>query len=341
MAAPGHAGSEGPGSELPGLQPDDGVRQATGRTNSRQRDRAGSIRCEHCPDGNSHGAWRDQPPGEQPTPATAARNLWKRCPALLLRGDHCIAAGIRHGPAVHLPNIHCSGGLAVAGGTAAPSHWLGRAAGLDRCGVCDPTGMAWCRPKRAGVTPSAGSTGWRFIYSSGLCVRSTLIGQGTPLGDHSLLPAGLDSPHVADGSAKRGLAFRGGLDLVARRRCADPTRPDLGDQRAELSASGEGDIAELCPGVVCCKLGVDLVQRIDYGIHLCWCSAGAGCILYQPLQPSALIRSARGQAKGIKQPTLGFATTVYCRLGKTPPFSVRPALEVEIKGTVHTNAVQR
>ena len=339
MAAPGHAGSEGPGSELPGLQPDDGVRQATGRANSRQRDRAGPIRCEHCPDGNSHGAWRGQPPGEQPTPAAAARHLWKRCPALLLRGDHCVAAGIRHGPAVHLPNIHRSGGLAVAGGTPAPSHWLGRTAGLDRCGVCDPTGMAWCRPKRAGVTPSAGSTGWSFIYSSGLCVRSTLIGQGTPLGDHSLLPAGLDSPHVADGSAKRGLAFRGGLDLVARRRCADPTRPDLGHQGAELPASGEGNVAELCPGVVCGKLGVDLVQRIDHGIHLCRSRAGAGGIVHQPLQPSGLIRSACGQAKGIKQPTLGFATTVCCRPGKTPPLSVRPALEIEIKGTVHADAV--
>jgi len=260
---------------------------------------------------------------------------------VLLRGDHCIAAGIRHGPAVHLPNIHRSGGLAVAGRTPAPSDWLGRAAGLDRCGVCDPTGMAGRRPERAGVTPSAGSPGRSHVYCSGLCVRSTLIGQGTPLGDHSLFSAGLDSPHAADGSAQRDLAFSGGLALAARRRCADPTRPNLGDQGAELSASGEGDVSELCPGVVCCQLGMDLVQRIHYGIHLCWCSAGAGCILHQPLQPSGLIRSARGQAEGVEQPTLGFTTTISCWPGKTPPFSVRPALEIEIKGTVHTDAVSR
>ena len=341
MAAPGDPGGKGPGSELIGLQPDDGVRQATGGANPRQRDRAGSIGCEHRLDGNSHGARRNQSPGQQPTLAVAAWHLREHCSPLLLRSDHFATTGVRNGPAVHIPNLYGGCSLAVAGGAITPSHRHRRGAGLDRRGDGDPAGMAWCGPNRTGNTTRNGSPGRSPVYGSGLRVRPPSIHQRTPLGDHSLFPSGLDSPHAADGSAQRGLAFSGGLDLAARRRCADPTRPDLGDQGAELSASGEGDVAELRPGVVCCQLGMDLVQRIDYGIHLCWCSAGAGCILYQPLQPSALIRSARGQAKGIKQPTLGFATTVCCRLGKTPPFSVQPALEVEIKGTVHTNAVQR
>ena len=74
-------------------------------------------------------------------------------------------------------------------------------------------------------------------------------------------------------------------------RCLDPTRPDLGHQRAELSGGGQGDIVELRAGVVCSELGLDLVRRNDHRIHLCWRSAGARCIFHQPLQPSGLINS--------------------------------------------------
>ena len=296
MAAPGDPGGKGPGSELIGLQPDDGVRQATGGANPRQRDRAGSIGCEHRLDGNSHGARRNQSPGQQPTLAVAAWHLREHCSPLLLRSDHFATTGVRNGPAVHIPNLYGGCSLAVAGGEIAPSHRHRRGAGLDRRGDGDPAGMAWCGPNRTGNTTRNGSPGRSPVYGSGLRVRPPSIHQRTPLGDHSLFPTRVNSLDAADGDSKRSLASGTGLALVTRSRCLDPTWPDLGHQGAELPAGGEGDIVELRAGGVCSELGLDLVKRIDHRIHMHGCSVGAERLVHQPLQPSDLInlRASRG-----------------------------------------------
>ncbi len=291
MAAPRDPGGKGPGPELIGLQPDDGVRQATGGENPRQRDRPGAIGCEHRLDGNSHGSRWNQSAGQQPTFAVAARHLREHRSSLLFRSDHCAPSGIRHGSAVHIPNVYGGCSLAVAGGAIAPSHRHRCGAGLDRRGVCDPAGMAWYGPNRTGRTARDGSPGRSPVYGPGLRVRPPLIRQGTPPGDHSLFPTRLDTTDAAEGDSKRCLAVGTGLVLVTWSGFLDPTRPDLGHQRAELSASGEGDIVELRAGVVCSELGLDLVQRNDHRIHVFWSSAGAGSILHQPLQPSSLINS--------------------------------------------------
>ena len=295
MAAQGDPGCEGPHPQLTVVQPDDGVRQTTGGTHSRQRDRLGAIPGEHRFDRDCHAARTGQSLREQPTLAAAARDLRKPSSALLLRSDHRPATGICHGAAIHLPNLHSWSSLAVARGTPATTHWHRRGAGMGRRGVGDSAGMARCRPGKTGRTTCDGSPWRSLVHGPGIRVRTPLIRQRTPFGHHSLFPSCLDPTHASDGDARRSLAIGVGLGLVARSGCLDTTRPDLGHKRAELSAGSEGDVPELRAGVVCSRLGLDLVQRIDHGIHLHGCCVGVECIVHQPVQPSGVINSWASQ----------------------------------------------
>ena len=259
MATPRVRRSEGADAEFSGLQLDDGLRQAAGRTYSRQRDRSGSIHCRHCPDRNNHCGGRNQSHGKQPTPTAVARNLWKHRSVLLFRGDHCVTTGVRHGAAIHLPNLHRWSGMGPAGGTAATQDRTGCGLGLDWCGAGDPTAVDRPWDSRAGTDPRASGSRRRSLHSPGLRLRSQAVGQRASAGDHSLFPIGLD-PHLPSCCDATGRdAQRDGLALVARGGRDDPARTDRGDPRAQLSAGGPRHITQLRAGGFRRNLGLDLV----------------------------------------------------------------------------------
>ena len=78
------------------------------------------------------------------------------------------------------------------------------------------------------------------------------------------------------------MADRDRLDLVAWGGPDDTVWTDLRYQRLELHAGCTCDIAELCAGAICHRLGMDLVSRISDVSHLCWRRIDPDGDIHQP-----------------------------------------------------------